>query len=129
SMDAGAGDSRGGLRGQLVGAADHAFGESQVRQQARTSGQHALFGEDAPASAPSLALPEVAPWSEQERLTREKSVLGFFISGHPLAKYRTEVELFGNRTTATLGMWSEQKVTVAAVATAVKRQISKKSGA
>ena len=128
-IDAGACDSLGGHRAQLVAALDHAFGEAQVRQQDRTSGQHALFGEDAPVSSPSLALPEVAPWSEQERLTREKSVLGFFISGHPLAKYRTEVELFGNRTTATLGMWSEQRVTVAAVATAVKRQISKKSGA
>jgi len=56
-------------------------------------------------------------------------VLGFFISGHPLAKYRAEVELFGTRTTATLGMWSPQKVTVAAVVTVVKRQTSKKTGA
>jgi DNA polymerase-3 subunit alpha len=56
-------------------------------------------------------------------------VLGFFISGHPLAKYRAEVELFGNRTTATLGMWSEGKVMVAALISVVKRQISKKSGA
>jgi len=56
-------------------------------------------------------------------------VLGFFISGHPLAKYRAEVELFGSRTTATLGMWSPQKVTVAVVVTVVKRQTSKKTGA
>jgi len=56
-------------------------------------------------------------------------VLGFFISGHPLAKYRAEVELFGTRTTATLGRWSDQTVRVAAVVTVVKRQISKKSGA
>jgi DNA polymerase-3 subunit alpha len=55
--------------------------------------------------------------------------LGFFISGHPLAKYRAEVELFGERTTATLGTWGAQKVRVAAVVTLVKRQISKKSGA
>jgi len=39
------------------------------------------------------------------------------------------VELFGTRTTATLGRWSDQKVRVAAVVTVVKRQISKKSGA
>src|SRR5258705_192629 len=68
-------------------------------------------------------------WTEHERLVREKAVLGFFISGHPLAKYGAEVELFGTRTTATLGMWSPQKVTVAAVVTVVKRQISKKTGA
>src|SRR5229473_2787148 len=128
-IDAGACDSLGGHRAQLVAALDHAFGEAQVRQQERTSGQHALFGEHTPAASPPQALPDVPPWTEHERLAREKAVLGFFISGHPLAKYRTEVELFGNRTTATLGTWSEQKVYVAAVITALKRQISKKSGA
>src|SRR6266513_946791 len=128
-IDAGACDSLGGHRAQLVTALDQSFGEAQVRQQERTSGQHALFGEDTPAAPPRQTLPDVPPWSEHERLTREKAVLGFFISGHPLAKYRAEVELFGSRTTATLGMWSEQKVTIAAVVTALKRQVSKKSGA
>src|SRR5439155_17085815 len=79
-----------------------------------------------PAAHPPPGRP---PWSEHDRLAREKAVLGFFISGHPLAKYRAEVELFGTRTTATLGRWSDQTVRVAAVVTVVKRQISKKSGA
>jgi len=56
-------------------------------------------------------------------------VLGFFISGHPLAKYRAEVELFGTRTTATLSQWSDQRVAIAALVTVVKRQISKRTGA
>jgi DNA polymerase III subunit alpha len=54
--------------------------------------------------------------------------LGFFISGHPLERFREEAELFGTRTTATLGEWGEHQVSVAAVVTAVKRQISKKTG-
>src|SRR2546422_2351145 len=58
-----------------------------------------------------------------------RSVLGFFISGHPLARYRVEAELFGTRTTATLGQWGDQKVRIAAVVTLVKRQISKKTSA
>jgi DNA polymerase III subunit alpha len=128
-VDAGACDSLGGHRAQLVAALDHAFSEAQVRQQERTSGQHALFGEATPVPRPPSPLPDVPPWTEHERLTREKAVLGFFISGHPLAKYRTEVELFGTRTTATLGSWTDQKVTVAAVMTLVKRQTSKKTGA
>ena len=128
-IDSGACDSLGGERSQLVAALDHAFSEAQVRQQERFTGQHALFGDETPVPRPSSPLPDVPPWSEHERLTREKAVLGFFISGHPLAKYRAEVELFGSRTTATLGMWSAQKVTVAAVATVVKRQTSKKTGA
>jgi DNA polymerase-3 subunit alpha len=128
-VDAGACDSLGGHRAQLVAALDHAFSEAQVRQQERTSGQHGLFGEATPVPRPSSPLPDVAPWTEHERLTREKAVLGFFISGHPLAKYRAEVELFGTRTTATLGAWTDQKITVAAVMTVVKRQTSKKTGA
>src|SRR5881296_3089679 len=130
-IDAGACDSLGGHRAQLVAALDVAFAEAQARQQERESGQHALFGGggDTPAPGPRAPLPDVFPWTEHDRLAREKAVLGFFISGHPLAKYRAEVELFGTRTTATLGRWSDQKVRVAAVVTVVKRQISKKSGA
>jgi DNA polymerase-3 subunit alpha len=128
-VDAGACDSLGGHRAQLVAALDAAFAEAQARQQEREAGQGALFGAEAPAADPAARLPDVAPWTEHERLRREKAVLGFFISGHPLERYRAEVELFGTRTTATLGTWSEQKVRIAAVVTAVKRHVSKKSGA
>ncbi len=129
-IDAGACDSLGGdHRAQLVAALDTAFGEAQARQQERVSGQHALFGEATPIPRPSSPLPDVVPWTEHERLTREKAVLGFFISGHPLARYRVEAELFGTRTTATLGQWGDQKVRIAAVVTLVKRQISKKTSA
>ena len=128
-IDAGACDSLGGHRAQLVAALDAAFGEAQTRQGERESGQVALFGEHAQLPAPRALLPDVAPWSEHDRLTREKAVLGFFISGHPLARYRVEVELFGTRTTATLGQWSDQRVRIGAVVTVLKRQISKKTGA
>lgn len=128
-VDAGACDSLGGHRSQLVAALESAFGEAQVLQQEREAGQHALFGEAARVSRHSSPLPDIAAWTEHERLQREKAVLGFFISGHPLAKYRAEVELFGTRTTATLGQWSDQKVILAAVVTVVKRQVSKKTGA
>src|SRR5216117_4168950 len=127
-IDAGACDALGGHRAQLVAALDAAFAEAQTRQTERDAGQVGLFGEDTPIPHPTSPIPEGAPWTEHERLQREKAVLGFFISGHPLAKYRTEVELFGTRTTATLGQWSDQKVTIAAVITVVKRQISKKTG-
>ena len=46
----------------------------------------------------------------------------------PLERYRTEVELFSTRTTATLSQWGEHQLTLAAVITSVKRQISKKTG-
>jgi DNA polymerase-3 subunit alpha len=125
---AGACDGLGGHRKQLCEALEAALSEAQLRQQEREAGQESLFGEAAPARPRGLVLPDVPPWTEAERLAREKEVLGFFISGHPLERFRSETELFGTRTTATLHEWSEHPVTIAAVVTAVKRQISKKTG-
>jgi len=125
---AGACDSLGGHRKQLIEGLEAALAEAQLRQQERESGQESLFGESAPVQHQPLELPDVPAWSEAERLAREKEVIGFFISGHPLERYRHETELFGTRTTATLHEWSEHPVTLAAVVTAVKRQISKKTG-
>ncbi len=128
-IDAGACDSLGLHRAQLLAALEDAFAEAQARQQERNAGQVGMFGGEAPVAHPAARIPDVQPWTEHERLAREKAVLGFFISGHPLAKHRAEVELFGTRTTATLGAWSEQKVRIAAVIAVVKRQVSRKTGA
>jgi DNA polymerase-3 subunit alpha len=125
---AGACDSLGGHRAQFLAALDGVLGEAQLRQQEQQAGQASLFGEGGPVRPLSVTLPTVPPWPEADRLAREKEVIGFFISGHPLERYRTEVELFGTRSTATLSQWSEHPVTVAAVITSVKRQISKKTG-
>ncbi len=123
-------DTLGGHRKQLIEALEPALAEAQLLQADRDAGQESLFGDTMGGAVPraALVLPDVPPWTEAERLAREKEVLGFFISGHPLGRYRDEVELFGTRTTATLGTWSEHPVTVGAVVTAVKRQISKKTG-
>jgi DNA polymerase-3 subunit alpha len=144
---AGACDSLGGHRKQLVESLEPALAEAQLIQAEREAGQGSLFGDTgtsgnggthgmpqsldgsalSASSAPSAYL-DIPAWTEAERLAREKEVLGFFISGHPLERFREEVELFGTRTTATLAEWGEHQVSVAAVITAVKRQISKKTG-
>ena len=126
---AGALDGLNGHRAQLVQGTEEALREAQLLAQELEAGQNSLFGEEAtPTRASGAALVDVPAWSEQERLTKEKEVIGFFISGHPLERFRAETEVFGTRTTATLGEWSEHPVTIAAVITQVKRQISKKTG-
>ncbi|MGZ8397624.1 MAG: DNA polymerase III subunit alpha [Gemmatimonadales bacterium] len=140
---AGACDTLGGHRKQLIEVLEPALAEAQLLNQEREAGQGSLFGggsgnggqdgkdgkDDTQGIFPDLpVLPDIPAWTEAERLAREKEVLGFFISGHPLERYREEVELFGSRTTATLTEWGEQQVSVAAVVTGVKRQISKKTG-
>jgi DNA polymerase-3 subunit alpha len=73
-------------------------------------------------------LPDVPRWTESERLMREKEILGFFISGHPLEKYRDEVRVFEQVNTSTLKQFRDQKVEIACVVTGVSRQISRKNG-
>jgi DNA polymerase-3 subunit alpha len=72
--------------------------------------------------------PNIAPWSESERLSKEKEILGFYISGHPLEPYQLECELFATHTVARLGTWSPDPIALGVVITAIKRQISKRSG-
>ncbi len=127
---AGALDQLGGHRAQLNAGLESALAEAQLRQAERSAGQASLFGEEPQDrhTSGSQDLPEVPSWSEAERLANEKNVIGFFISGHPLDRYREEVQILSSRTTATLSTWSEHQVTVAAVVTAVKRRVSKKTG-
>src|SRR5690606_29474757 len=54
--------------------------------------------------------------------------LGFFISGHPLERFREEVRVFEGVNTSNLVEYRDQKVELACVVTGVSRQISKRTG-
>jgi DNA polymerase-3 subunit alpha len=128
----GALDGLGGHRAQYWHALDTAMQEASLKQQERAMGQVSLFGmADGSTAAPTgpRTLPNVAPMAESERLTREKEILGFYISGHPLEPYRMECELFATHTVSQLGRWTAEPMALGVVVTAVKRQISKRSGA
>lgn len=122
-----------GHRAQLSAAVDGAMQSASLLQQERASGQGSLFGNLGAATearqhiAPTL--PAIPKMSESERLQREKEILGFYISGHPLEPFRAECELLASHTVAALGQWSEQPVSIGVVVTAVRRQVSRKSGA
>jgi DNA polymerase-3 subunit alpha len=115
---------------------DTAIQEASLKAEEREAGQASLFGAldetaDTGRAGSELqtALPSLAPLTESERLTREKEILGFYISGHPLEPFRAECELFASHTVAKLGNWSEGSVSIGAVVTAIKKQVSKRTGA
>src|SRR6202041_730975 len=94
-IKAGAMDAFGG-RAALCAALDKAMERAQKSQRDEASGQHGLFGifdsDITPAaSAKEESLPSVAEWDEHTRLQNEKEVLGFFVSGHPMDKYREKL--------------------------------------
>ena len=88
-IKAGALDSL-GTRAALMKAVDKAMERAQKSQKDAAQGQHGLFGLFSEGPAPGRDaddLPKVPDWEEGERLSNEKEVLGFFVSGHPLDKY------------------------------------------
>jgi DNA polymerase III subunit alpha len=127
----GALDNLGGHRAQYWAVLDTALQEASLKQEERAAGQVSLFGGDDTSAVTGVShvLPNLAPMSESERLTKEKEILGFYISGHPLEPFRIECELFATHTVSQLGAWSDQQVALGCVVTAVKRQISKRTGA
>ena len=115
-----------GRRSQLLAALDLAYQEVQARQAERLSGQESLFGAASVVQRKDPVLPDVPEWAEAERLAREKEALGFFISGHPLDRFREVVRAFDRVTTANLSEYAGQKVELACVVTSVARQISRR---
>ena len=126
----GALDNLGGHRAQFWAVLDSALQEASLKQQEAAMGQFSLLGGDDSTTvhAPRV-LPNMAELQESERLTREKEILGFYISGHPLEPFRLECELFATHTVSQLGKWTDQPVSLGVVVTAIKKQISKRSGA
>ena len=61
-------------------------------------------------------------------MSKEKEILGFYISGHPLEPYQLECELFASHNVSQLGTWNGDPIALGVVITAIKKQISKRSG-
>jgi DNA polymerase-3 subunit alpha len=94
-----------GRRAQLMAVLDKAMDRAQKTQRDAESGQHGLFGvfQQEEAHEHEDRLPETPDWDEHTRLGAEKEILGFFITGHPLDKYREKLENLHALSTAELG--------------------------
>lgn len=89
-VKAGAMDCFGAPRARLWSAIEGAMNHGQKMEHQRTVGQHGLFlagANQTPADDAQNLLPEAEDWSEDQQLAGEHAVLGFYVSGHPLAKY------------------------------------------
>ena len=100
-IKAGAFDSLAAPRAQLAAAVDRALQSGSAKAADRRSGQKGLFDdfeedeeEDATAN-----LPDVPEWEEREKLAKEKEVLGFYLSSHPLAEHQQTLATYCSHTT------------------------------
>ncbi len=65
-------------------------------KDSENSNQFDMFGESTEASIQAPVPVETPLWTTMELLSKEKDVVGIYISGHPLDDYKLEIENFCN---------------------------------
>ena len=106
-------------RSQSFVAIEQAIERGKRIQAERSSGQESLFGlmggeEEAQTyEHPGGSFPALHPWDSRDQLSREKGTLGFYVSGHPLDRYRGELLRFCDATTESLAqLGNHRQITV-----------------
>jgi DNA polymerase-3 subunit alpha len=87
---AGAFDRLEANRARLFGAVNLLVQYSASTAEDRIGGQAGLFGESEPALRPDL--PQLRPWTSQQKLDEEFRSIGFYFSGHPLDDVLTAID-------------------------------------
>lgn len=103
-VKSGALDSLGWKRSQCMAMIDTAIEYGQKIRRDRESGQKGLFAALSSGSA-AIAEPEppdIPEWALEQRLAFEKETLGFYVSGHPLDRFASEVARFSKKSIAEL---------------------------
>src|SRR5262249_14955612 len=93
-------DSLGRTRRSLAEGLDETVEMAAVERDAREANQSSLFEDEESVGAhPVDRFPELPEWHADEKIKAEKETLGFYITGHPLARFEEEIALFGDTTT------------------------------
>lgn len=89
-IKAGALDSIDKNRAQLLSWLPSALEWAQYKKRAESKGLESLFGASDNSDMPRLDA--VAPWDKRTLLEKEKEVLGFYLSGHPLEPFSAQIK-------------------------------------
>ena len=123
------------LRARYLLELDGVMARSSKMREESQSGQDSLFGWQEMAPAKTRGTTERRSegrsetdsrvgWSEHELLSCEKEVLGFYLSGHPLARFQSELNLFSSHRLNKLP-GSGATVRVAGMLSNVRRMVTK----
>jgi DNA polymerase-3 subunit alpha len=128
-VKAGAMDSLGAKRSQLVAVLDRALQSGAAAVADRRHGQKSLFATmDDTETRATVALPDIPEMEQREKLQAEREVLGFYRSSHPLAEFQQQLGQYCTHTTADVAHLPERaEVFLGGMLSAVKLGHVKKS--
>jgi DNA polymerase-3 subunit alpha len=122
--------SLGGKRSQYMAVLEEAMEVGQKVQREREVGQESLFGAEEIISHNGNGygkLPAMDEWAENILLGFEKEALGFYITGHPLARHEEAIRRFATCDTAGLAERSDkEEVRVCGIVSGLKELTTKK---
>jgi len=95
-ITAGAFDSVNKNRASLFKSAELALDHAHKIQNSKLASGNNLFGEMSEITVAEPSLISAEEWTEKERLAKEREVVGFYVTGHPLRKYEVEYKSFAN---------------------------------
>lgn len=105
---------------------DTMFRYANAYLKAKAEQQTSLFSSGDEFSTPEPRIPKNNQWSELEKLNREKEVLGFYLSGHPLDNYDFELTHFCSHTLENAIEEPGKTVQVAGIITDAKQRQSQR---
>ncbi len=127
-VQAGAMDSLEGNRNQLFHALETATAYAASRAAEKARNQTSLFDTDDEVDAMMPTLPDLPDWDGKDKLAREKELLGFYISGHPLDEFRAELKAFSSHAISQLDqLRNDQDVSICAMVSHVKIHYDRKN--
>ena len=97
-------------------------------QESENSSQVSMFGEATGTKMPEPEIPKAEEWGSIYKLSKEKEVIGIFISGHPLDDFRVEIESFCKGNVGMLSNMEANKgkdLLIAATVTEAEHRITK----
>jgi DNA polymerase-3 subunit alpha len=100
--------------------------QASRHQQQEAIGQCSIFDSLDDRNDPEL--PNVPEWKESQLLTYEKESVGFYITGHPLAAFETEMKRYVTATTETLDRVPDGKeLIICGIIAGLKQKLTKKN--
>ena len=98
-------------------------------QDSENSAQASLFGGESEVSIPEPEIPTCEEWGTMEKLSKEKDVVGIYLSGHPLDDFKFEINNFCNakiRDLQSLELASKKgEMRMAGIVTGVQHRMTK----
>jgi DNA polymerase-3 subunit alpha len=115
-------------RAELFACIDESLAAAAASQKDRASGQVSLFDEmPPPASKPTSR--RVVHWTDHEKMSYEKELLGFYVTGHPLDAYAELLAGGGYQTIASLNELPDRaSFRVGGAIVQVDKKFTKKEG-